>query len=109
MPHDTDGVPVDFVFIPLGIPSRINVGQNRETHLGMAGKGLCDKIEKNLKKQRRVLEMPEFLDKNYNKNGGGQKNLVNLTDEKILALAGKLWAGGAFATTVFDGVEKNKI
>jgi DNA-directed RNA polymerase subunit beta len=75
MPHDANGVPVDIVLNPLGVPSRMNVGQILETHLGMAAKGLGDKIEKMLKEQRTVIELREFLDKIYNKVGGEQEEL----------------------------------
>ena len=93
MPHDANGVPVDIVLNPLGVPSRMNVGQILETHLGMAAKGLGDKIEKMLKEQRTVIELREFLDKIYNKVGGEQEELDSLTDAEILALSGNLRAG----------------
>lgn len=109
MPHDANGVPVDIVLNPLGVPSRMNVGQILETHLGMAAKGLGDKIEKMLKEQRTVLELREFLDKIYNKVGGEQEDLDSLTDEEILALAGNLRAGVPLATPVFDGAEESQI
>uniref|UniRef100_UPI000AB61079 hypothetical protein n=1 Tax=Acinetobacter baumannii TaxID=470 RepID=UPI000AB61079 len=75
MPHDANGVPVDIRLNPLGVPSRMNVGHIIVTHLGMAAKGLGDKIEKMLKEQRTVLELRELLDKIYNKVGGGQEDL----------------------------------
>ncbi|WP_353164386.1 DNA-directed RNA polymerase subunit beta, partial [Acinetobacter guillouiae] len=75
MPHDIHGVPVDVVLNPLGVPSRMNVGQILETHLGMAAKGLGDKIDKMMKEQRTVLELRDFLDKIYNKVGGEQEDL----------------------------------
>jgi DNA-directed RNA polymerase subunit beta len=57
MPHDANGVPVDIVLNPLGVPSRMNVGQILETHLGMAAKGLGEEIDKMFKQQRTVLEL----------------------------------------------------
>jgi DNA-directed RNA polymerase subunit beta len=87
----------------------MNVGQILETHLGMAAKGLGDKIEKMLKEQRTVLELREFLDKIYNKVGGEQEDLDSLTDAEVLALSGNLRAGVPLATPVFDGAEESQI
>ncbi|AXQ20901.1 DNA-directed RNA polymerase subunit beta [Acinetobacter wuhouensis] len=109
MPHDIHGVPVDVVLNPLGVPSRMNVGQILETHLGMAAKGLGDKIDKMMKEQRTVLELREFLDKIYNKVGGEQEDLDSLTDEEILVLSGNLRKGVPLATPVFDGAEESQI
>ncbi|WP_010114066.1 DNA-directed RNA polymerase subunit beta [Acinetobacter sp. P8-3-8] len=109
MPHDIHGVPVDVVLNPLGVPSRMNVGQILETHLGMAAKGLGDKIDKMLKEQRTVLELREFLDKIYNKVGGEQEDLDSLTDDEILVLSGNLRQGVPLATPVFDGAEESQI
>ncbi|RZG73080.1 DNA-directed RNA polymerase subunit beta [Acinetobacter sp. WCHAc060025] len=109
MPHDIHGVPVDVVLNPLGVPSRMNVGQILETHLGMAAKGLGDKIDKMMKEQRTVLELREFLDKIYNKVGGEQEDLDSLTDEEILVLSGNLRKGVPLATPVFDGAEEGQI
>src|SRR5690554_4628998 len=69
MPYDEDGNPVDIVLNPLGVPSRMNVGQVLETHLGAAAKGLGAKIDQMLKEQRQTAEVPEFLDAIYNKTG----------------------------------------
>jgi len=109
MPHDANGVPVDIVLNPLGVPSRMNVGQILETHLGMAAKGLGDQIDKMLKEQRTVLELRDFLDKIYNKVGGQQEDLDSLTDEEILKLSGNLRKGVPLATPVFDGAEEGQI
>lgn len=109
MPHDANGVPVDIVLNPLGVPSRMNVGQILETHLGMAAKGLGDQIDKMLKEQRTVLELRDFLDKIYNKVGGQQEDLDSLTDEEILKLSGNLRKGVPLATPVFDGAEESQI
>ncbi|RKG36564.1 DNA-directed RNA polymerase subunit beta [Acinetobacter rongchengensis] len=109
MPHDIHGVPVDVVLNPLGVPSRMNVGQILETHLGMAAKGLGDKIDKMMKEQRTVLELREFLDKIYNKVGGEQEDLDSLTDDEILVLSGNLRQGVPLATPVFDGAEESQI
>ena len=109
MPHDANGVPVDIVLNPLGVPSRMNVGQILETHLGMAAKGLGEQIDKMLKQQRTIAELRSFLDKIYNKVGGEQEQLDTLTDEEILKLAGNLRAGVPLATPVFDGAEESQI
>ncbi len=109
MPHDANGVPVDIVLNPLGVPSRMNVGQILETHLGMAAKGLGDKIDKMMQEQRTVLELREFLDKIYNKVGGEQEDLDSLTDQEILALSKNLRVGVPLATPVFDGAEESQI
>ncbi|MDO4222716.1 MAG: DNA-directed RNA polymerase subunit beta [Acinetobacter sp.] len=109
MPYDINGVPVDIVLNPLGVPSRMNVGQILETHLGLAAKGLGEQIDKMLKQQRTILELREFLDKIYNKVGGEQEDLDSLTDDEILKLAGNLRAGVPLATPVFDGAEETQI
>ena len=109
MPHDANGVPVDIVLNPLGVPSRMNVGQILETHLGMAAKGLGEQIDKMLKQQREIAELRVFLDKIYNKVGGQQEDLDSLTDDEILVLAGNLRAGVPLATPVFDGAEESQI
>ncbi len=109
MPHDANGVPVDVVLNPLGVPSRMNVGQILETHLGLAAKGLGEQIDKMLQQQRTIAELRIFLDKIYNKVGGEQKELDTLTDEEILVLAGNLRKGVPLATPVFDGAEEGQI
>jgi DNA-directed RNA polymerase subunit beta len=109
MPHDANGVPVDIVLNPLGVPSRMNVGQILETHLGMAAKGLGDKIDKMLQEQRTIAELRIFLDKIYNKVGGEQEDLDSLTDDEILALSKNLRKGIPLATPVFDGADEGQI
>src|SRR5574344_489948 len=109
MPHDEHGTPVDVVLNPLGVPSRMNVGQILETHLGMAAKGLGEQIDKMLKQHREIAELRELLDKIYNKVGGEQEDLDSLTDDEILVLAGNLRAGVPLATPVFDGAEEGQI
>ncbi|MFC3902056.1 DNA-directed RNA polymerase subunit beta [Acinetobacter marinus] len=109
MPHDANGVPVDVVLNPLGVPSRMNVGQILETHLGLAAKGLGEQIDKMIKQQRAMADLRDFLDKIYNKVGGAQENLDSLTDEEVLKLAGNLRGGVPLATPVFDGAEEGQI
>ncbi|MEC8057206.1 MAG: DNA-directed RNA polymerase subunit beta, partial [Pseudomonadota bacterium] len=109
MPHDANGVPVDIVLNPLGVPSRMNVGQILETHLGLAAKGLGEQIDKMLQQQRTIAELRIFLDKIYNKVGGEQEDLNSLTDDEVLVLAGNLRKGVPLATPVFDGAEESQI
>src|SRR5690554_320027 len=109
MPYDENGVPVDIVLNPLGVPSRMNVGQILETHLGLAAKGLGEKINRMLDEQRKVAEVREFLDQVYNKVGGRQENLEALSDIEIIDLANNLRAGVPMATAVFDGAEEHEI
>jgi len=97
------------VLNPLGVPSRMNVGQILETHLGLAAKGLGEQIDKMLKQQRAIAELRDFLDKIYNKVGGEQEQLDTLTDDEILKLAGNLSKGVPLATPVFDGAEEGQI
>ena len=109
MPFDKEGNPVDIVLNPLGVPSRMNVGQVLEMHLGMAAKGLGERIEKMLDKQVRVEELREFLDRIYNKIGGQQENLNLLSDNEIFVLADNLRGGVPFATPAFDGAAESQI
>ncbi|AKX47094.1 DNA-directed RNA polymerase subunit beta [Thiopseudomonas alkaliphila] len=112
MPHDENGVPVDIVLNPLGVPSRMNVGQILETHLGLAAHGLGVKINRMLEEQREIAEMRDFLDQVYNKVGGSVEDRVDLnqlSDKEIVDLAKNLRAGVPMATPVFDGAEEPEI
>lgn len=109
MPYDENGNPVDIVLNPLGVPSRMNIGQILETHLGMAAKGLGDKINDMLRRQADIAELREFLDKIYNKVGGEQVDLDSLSDADLLALAKNLKAGVPMGTAVFDGAKETQI
>ena len=109
MPFDETGTPVDVVLNPLGVPSRMNVGQVLETHLGWAAKGLGEKIGEMLQAQEKVVEIRKFLDKIYNKSGGRSEDLKSFSDEEILELARNLVAGVPIATPVFDGVEESEL
>ncbi|HNC42096.1 DNA-directed RNA polymerase subunit beta [Nitrosomonas sp.] len=108
MPYMADGTPVDVVLNPLGVPSRMNVGQILEVHLGWAAKGLGKKIDEMLRTQRNVNEIREFLDKIYNQSGK-KEDLLSLSDNEILALAENLTQGVPFATPVFDGATEEEI
>ena len=109
MPFDENGEPVDIVLNPLGVPSRMNVGQILETHLGMAAKGLGVKIDQMLQEQRKVAEVREFLGRIYNNGAGRAEDLKSLTDKEILTLAGNLRQGVPMATPVFDGAAEESI
>jgi DNA-directed RNA polymerase subunit beta len=109
MPYDESGNPVDIVLNPLGVPSRMNVGQVLETHLGAASKGLGDRINRMLEEKRQVAEIRKLLDDIYNKVGSRKENLDLLNDAEILELAHNLRAGVPMATPVFDGADESEI
>jgi DNA-directed RNA polymerase subunit beta len=109
MPFAADGTPVDIVLNPLGVPSRMNIGQILETHLGWAAKGLGIKIGKMLDAGRQAAEVRGFLDQIYNKSGGRGEALETLSDDDVVALAGNLRAGVPMATPVFDGATEAEI
>jgi len=108
MPYMEDGTPVDVVLNPLGVPSRMNVGQVLETHLGWAAKNLGKRINEMLQSQRAVAEIRQFLDKIYNQTGK-KETLDTLTDEEVLELASNLTEGVPVATPVFDGATEEEI
>ncbi|RMD79201.1 MAG: DNA-directed RNA polymerase subunit beta [Gammaproteobacteria bacterium] len=108
MPYMADGTPVDIVLNPLGVPSRMNVGQVLETHLGWAAKGLGRKIGEMLDAQRKVAEIRAFLEQVYN-SSGKPEDLSQLSDEELLELAEHLREGVPMATPVFDGAREDEI
>jgi len=108
MPYTADGNPVDILLNPLGVPSRMNVGQVLETHLGWAAKGLGIKIGKMLEAQAKVVEIRGFLEKIYNCSGRSE-DLNSFTDREILDMAKNLIAGVPMATPVFDGASEEDI
>jgi DNA-directed RNA polymerase subunit beta len=113
MPFAADGRPVDIVLNPLGVPSRMNIGQILETHLGWAAKGLGEKIQRMLDDQRNVAELRKFLDQIYNHDKAERNNqredLKQLNDAEIVALATNLTKGVPMATPVFDGAREDEI
>ncbi|TVZ38212.1 DNA-directed RNA polymerase subunit beta [Alteromonadaceae bacterium 2753L.S.0a.02] len=111
MPYDENGEPIDIVLNPLGVPSRMNVGQILETHLGLASKGLGRKIEDMLKQQKAVSELRDLLGKIYNEIGHGYKeeDLASFSDEEIIELSNNLRAGVPMATRAFDGAAESEI
>jgi DNA-directed RNA polymerase subunit beta len=108
MPCMADGTPVDLVLNPLGVPSRMNVGQILETHLGWAAKGIGVKIGEMLKAQAKAAEMRKFLNRIYGQ-GGKPEDLSELSDDDVMTLAGNLREGVPFATPVFDGASESEI
>ena len=112
MPYMADGRTVDICLNPLGVPSRMNIGQILEVHLGWAAKGLGKRIQKMLDEKRAVLELREFLNKVYNHdaaNAGNRVDLDQFSDEELLNLAKNLTDGVPMATPVFDGAYEDEI
>jgi DNA-directed RNA polymerase subunit beta len=109
MPFAADGTPVDIVLNPLGVPSRMNIGQILETHLGWAAKGLGIKIGNMLDAGRQAGEVRALLDAVYNRSGGKPEDLDSLSDDDVLALGNNLRAGVPMATPVFDGAAEDEI
>ena len=108
MPYMADGTPADIVLNPLGVPSRMNVGQVLEVHLGWAAKGLGLRIGEMLTAQTKAAEVRGFLKKIYNESGRAE-NLDEFSDAEVLELADNLKQGVPFATPVFDGANEGEI
>ena len=108
MPYMADGRTVDIVLNPLGVPSRMNIGQILEVHLGWAAKGIGQRIDKMLQEHRKVKEIRAFLNKLYN-GSGKHEDLDSLNDDEILTLADNLRRGATFASPVFDGAKEKEI
>jgi DNA-directed RNA polymerase subunit beta len=114
MPFDENGTPVDIVLNPLGVPSRMNIGQILETHLGWAAKGIGHKIGRMLDAMQAgpakdATQLRGFLDDVYNKSGGQKADIASLNDDEVAALAGNLRHGVPMATPVFDGASEEEI
>lgn len=109
MPYAEDGTPVDIVLNPLGVPSRMNVGQVLETHLGWAAKGLGLKIGEMLEQNAKVNEVRGFLKDVYTLGEGQKANIGSLTDDEVVTLAKNLRKGVPLATPVFDGASESEI
>nr|WP_255555815.1 DNA-directed RNA polymerase subunit beta [Sodalis sp. CWE] len=111
MPYDEKGIPIDIVLNPLGVPSRMNIGQILETHLGMAAKGIGEKINTMIVQNEQVRKLREFIQEAYNLGDDVQQkvNLDILSDEEILCLASNLKKGMPIATPVFDGATEKEI
>tara|TARA_B100000586_G_scaffold55427_1_gene37702 strand:- start:1994 stop:3760 length:1767 start_codon:yes stop_codon:yes gene_type:complete len=110
MPHTEDGRPVDIVLNPLGVPSRMNVGQVLETHLGWAAKGIGFKIAKMLDEKVQPKQLKSYLSKVYGTCPGFDKHdLKSFSDKEVKALADNLREGIPMATPVFDGASEQEI
>jgi DNA-directed RNA polymerase subunit beta len=108
MPHMADGTPMDIVLNPLGVPSRMNIGQILETHLGWAAKGLGHKIGEMLRKQVAAAEIRKLMNKIYN-SSGRKEDIDGLSEKEVVELAQNLQGGVPFATPVFDGAHESEI
>ena len=109
MPYDNEGNPVDIVLNPLGVPSRMNVGQILETHMGSAAKGIGEKINKMIQAKAKADELKKYLDILYNKNATIKEDLDSLNNTEIQSLASNLTDGLPIATPVFDVAKESEI
>jgi DNA-directed RNA polymerase subunit beta len=109
MPYDKDGNPVDIVLNPLGVPSRMNVGQILETHMGCAAKGIGQKIDLMLKENAKPAELKTYLDKLYNANAANKEDISSFNNSEIMELANNLKDGLPIATPVFDGAKESEV
>ncbi|MBZ9613869.1 DNA-directed RNA polymerase subunit beta [Rheinheimera maricola] len=110
MPYDEHGKPVDIVLNPLGVPSRMNIGQILETHLGLAARGIGDKIDAMIKEHKETAEIRAFLKKVYELGESRQNvDIESFTDDEIRRLAQNLRKGLPVATPVFDGAKESEI
>jgi len=107
MPHMADGTPADIVLNPLGVPSRMNVGQVLEVHLGWAAKGLGLRLGEMVQAHAKVAELRKFLTTIYNESGK-KEALDEFSDEEIIELVANLKKGVPFATPVFDGAHEKE-
>jgi DNA-directed RNA polymerase subunit beta len=109
MPYMEDGTPVDIVLNPLGVPSRMNIGQVLETHLGWAAKGLGHRIGEMMEHKNAVAELRKFLDQVYNSDKKGRVDLSEFSDDEIITMSSNLKGGVPMATPVFDGASEEEI
>ncbi|WP_116475730.1 DNA-directed RNA polymerase subunit beta [Zobellella maritima] len=111
MPHDEHGRPVDIVLNPLGVPSRMNIGQILETHMGLAARGIGEKIDRMIKEQQELARLREFLQEVYNLGDGVQQkiDISSFSDAEVKVLAENLRKGLPIATPAFDGAREHEI
>ena len=111
MPYDENGNPVDIVLNPLGVPSRMNIGQVLEVHLGAAAKGIGDKITAMLEEQRELAELRNYIKQVYELGEDVQQrvDIDSFTDEEVIRLAKNLRGGIPTATPAFDGAKEKEI
>ncbi|HOZ65803.1 MAG TPA: DNA-directed RNA polymerase subunit beta, partial [Burkholderiaceae bacterium] len=108
MPFMADGTPCDVVLNPLGVPSRMNVGQVLEVHLGWAAKGIGQRIGDMLQAETKAAELRKFMDTLYN-TSGRKEDMSKLNDAQVIEMATNLTGGATFATPVFDGASEDEI
>jgi DNA-directed RNA polymerase subunit beta len=108
MPHMADGTPADVVLNPLGVPSRMNVGQVLEVHLGWAAKGLGQRIGDMLQREAKVAEVRQTLESIFN-TMGKKEDFADLSDAEVIEMAQNLQHGVPFASPVFDGASEDEI
>lgn len=109
MPYMADGTPMDIVLNPLGVPSRMNIGQILEVHLGWAAKGLGHRLGEMLRVEANIAQVRQFLEQIYNDSTGKKEDIKSFSDEEVLELAHNLKNGVPFATPVFDGAKESDI
>jgi DNA-directed RNA polymerase subunit beta len=109
MPFMDDGTPVDLVLNPLGVPSRMNIGQVLETHLGLAARGLGWKIEEMVEANAKTEKVRKFLGEVYNSDQDGRVDMKQFSDDEVMEMADNLSGGVPMATPVFDGADENEI
>jgi len=109
MPYSEDGTPVDIVLNPLGVPSRMNIGQVLETHLGWAAKGLGIRIGKMMEEKGAETKIRDFLDAVYNSDREGRVKMSDFTKDEVMTMARNLEGGVPMATPVFDGASEKEI
>ncbi|RFF29288.1 DNA-directed RNA polymerase subunit beta [Wenzhouxiangella sediminis] len=109
MPFMEDGTPVDIVLNPLGVPSRMNIGQVLETHLGLAARGLGRKIEKMLEANEKTEKVRKFIGEIYNSDMEGRVDMKQFTEGEVMEMAGNLKGGVPMGTPVFDGADEEDI
>ncbi|SUX18137.1 DNA-directed RNA polymerase subunit beta [Cardiobacterium valvarum] len=109
MPYMDDGTPVDICLNPLGVPSRMNIGQVLETHLGWAARGIGLRIGEMLdQKGKSTKPLRAYLNEVYN-HDGQRESLDSLSDADFIALCQNLRAGVPMATPVFDGAKETEV
>jgi DNA-directed RNA polymerase subunit beta len=108
MPHMADGRPVDIVLNPLGVPSRMNIGQILEVHLGWAAKGIGWRLGEMLRKESAAAEVRKYVDQIYN-TSGQKEDIASFSDDELMEMARNLTKGVPFASPVFDGASEKEI
>ena len=109
MPFMDDGTPIDVVLSPLGVPSRMNIGQIMEVHLGLAARGLGHKIEQMLEANEKTEKVRKFLGDIYNSDQEGRVDMKQFTEDEVMEMAGNLQGGVPMGTPVFDGADETEI